>query len=101
MLGVAAQERRGYAKLSPSLRALVLQRLCEANMEARDHVRTWMTDDTEVDDLRCEVTPPAQPQIHTHASFACLLLSDWLPLSLAPIYRSQVDLLFDDRVSEL
>ena len=55
---VVAQERREYAKLSPSLRALVLQRLCEANMEARDHVRTWMTDDTEVDDLRCEVRSP-------------------------------------------
>ena len=95
------QERREYAKLSPSLRALVLQRLCEANMEARDHVRTWMTDDTEVDDLRCEVTHPAQPQIHSHALLACLFSSEWLPLSLAPIYRSQVDLLFDDRVSEL
>ncbi len=66
---VAVQERREYAKLSPSLRALVLQRLCEANMEARDHVRTWMTDDTEVDDLRCEVTHPqpsrkSTPMLH-------------------------------------
>ena len=71
VLVVAVQERREYAKLSPSLRALVLQRLCEANMEARDHVRTWMTDDTEVDDLRCEVTPPAaNPQ----PCFICLPL---------------------------
>ena len=73
------QERREYAKLSPSLRALVLQRLCEANMEARDHVRTWMTDDTEVDDLRCEVRSS-----QTHTAIDDL----WTRLSRVPGCRS-------------
>ena len=48
-------------------------------MEARDHVRTWMTDDTEVDDLRCEVR---SSHIHTARFVDSAFSSAWLPLSL-------------------
>lgn len=46
---------RSYAELPPRVRALILQRLCEANFEARPEVKTQMTEDEmEVDDLRLD-----------------------------------------------
>ena len=46
---------RSYAELPPRVRALILQRLCEANFEARPEIKTQMTEDEmEVDDLRLD-----------------------------------------------
>ena len=51
------EDRRGrsYAELPPRVRALILQRLCEANLEARPEIKTQMTEnEMEVDDLRLD-----------------------------------------------